>query len=149
MRDLSFENFVAPALPTDPAPEFDIDVGVDSRQYQDMHEVLLSVRVTAKCKDEISFIVELQYAGLFQIDGLEDKHVRSFLLTEAPRLLFPFVDRICSDLVRDGGLPPLSLTTPDFNLLYQQQISSNSNPVTQKVGDKLLHGECYGKAYST
>ncbi len=121
IRDLSFENFGAPALPGDAAPVFDIDVGVESRRARDMHEVMLFVQVTARREEQIAFLIELNYAGLFQVQDLDERETRRFLHTEAPRMLFPFVDRICADATRDGGLPPLALTTPDFALLYRER----------------------------
>ncbi len=126
LRDSSFENPAAPALPGDPAPAFDIDVGVDGRRRGNMHEVTLSVQVTARREEKVSFLIELHYAGLFEIDGLDEGATRRFLFTEAPRLLFPFVDRICADTTRDGGLPPLALSPPDFNLLYQSRVRSEN-----------------------
>ena len=123
IRDFSFENFGAPVLPGDTAPVFDIDVEVESRKAEEMHEVMLSVRVTARREEQITFLIELSYAGLFQISGMDESEAHRFLHTEAPRMLFPFVDRICADVTRDGGLPPLALSPPDFATLYRERAS--------------------------
>ena len=120
IRDFSFENFGAPALPGDAEPVFDITIEVENRETQDMHEVMLSVRVAAKREEQISFLIDLSYAGLFQVHGMDEPEMRRFLHVEAPRMLFPFVDRICADVTRDGGLPPLALTSPDFVELYRE-----------------------------
>ncbi|MCY4611987.1 MAG: protein-export chaperone SecB [Gammaproteobacteria bacterium] len=119
IRDFSFENFGAPALPGEADPVFDITVEVENRETRDMHEVMLSVRVAAKREEQISFLIDLSYAGLYQISGMGGPERRRFLHTEAPRMLFPFVDRICADVTRDGGLPPLALTPPDFTELAE------------------------------
>ena len=46
-----------------------------------------------------------------------------FLMIECPRLLFPFVRRIISDVTRDGGLPQLNIDTVDFLALYRQELA--------------------------
>jgi preprotein translocase subunit SecB len=46
-----------------------------------------------------------------------------FLLIECPRLMFPFVRRIISDVTRDGGFPPLNVDTVDFMALYRQELA--------------------------
>ena len=51
-----------------------------------------------------------------------------FLLIECPRMLFPFVRRIVSDVTRDGGYPPLGLDTIDFLALYRQQLAQRAAP---------------------
>jgi preprotein translocase subunit SecB len=45
-----------------------------------------------------------------------------FLLIECPRMIFPFVRRIVSDVTRDGGFPPLNLETIDFLALYRNEL---------------------------
>ena len=53
---------------------------------------------------------------------MADDQLHPFLLIECPRLLFPFVRRIISDVTRDGGFPPLNVDTVDFLALYRQEL---------------------------
>jgi preprotein translocase subunit SecB len=46
-----------------------------------------------------------------------------FLLIECPRMLFPFLRRVVSDVTRDGGFPPLNLETIDFLALYRSEMT--------------------------
>lgn len=46
-----------------------------------------------------------------------------YLLIECPRLIFPFVRRIVSDVTRDGGFPPINLDMIDFVALYRQELA--------------------------
>ena len=55
-----------------------------------------------------------------------------FLLIECPRLVFPFVRRIISDVTRDGGFPPLNIDTVDFVNLYRQELARRAQ-ATQAV----------------
>ncbi len=121
IRDLSFENPGAPAAPDKDDLSLDVSVQVDSRHLDAFHEVALTVDVTASDGDRIVFLVELVYAALFELIDLDETARHRFLLCEAPRILFPWVDRIIADLARDGGLPTLNLNPPDFATLHEQQ----------------------------
>jgi preprotein translocase subunit SecB len=59
---------------------------------------------------------------LFLVTGVPDEQLHPFLLIECPRMLFPFLRRIVSDVTRDGGFPPLNLETIDFLQLYRQEL---------------------------
>ena len=124
IRDLSFENPGAPVVPRPDDLRLDVSVRVDTRHLDDLHEVALSVTVTARDDDRVSFLVELVYAALFELRNLDQPARQTFLLAEAPRILFPWVDRIIADLARDGGLPTLNLDPPDFHSLHRHHLSS-------------------------
>ena len=53
---------------------------------------------------------------------MPEDQLHPFLLIECPRMLFPFVRRIVSDVTRDGGFPPLNLDNIDFVSLYRQEL---------------------------
>ncbi len=127
IRDLSFENPGAPAAPDKDDLRLDVSVRVDTRHLDAFHEVALTVNVTARDGDRIVFLVELVYAALFELIDLDEASSSRFLLREAPRILFPWVDRIIADLARDGGLPTLNLNPPDFATLHEQQTGTADN----------------------
>ena len=80
------------------------------------------------------FLLELDYAGVFHIENVPEDQLHPFLLIECPRMLFPFVRRIVSDVTRDGGFPAVNLDTVDFLALYRQEIArraQGSQPVVQ------------------
>ncbi|MEM8800305.1 MAG: protein-export chaperone SecB [Pseudomonadota bacterium] len=129
VKDLSFENPNAPQSlqqkPDAPKPNMDVNVNVAARKAnEEVYEVELKLTVNAKVEDTTSFVVELLYAGLFQLVNLPEQALQPFLLVEAPRLIFPFARRIVSDAVRDGGFPPLMLEPIDFAQLYRRQMES-------------------------
>ncbi len=120
VRDLSFENF---AQQPQGAPEVDVKVNIDAGRAGEVgkYEVALKLNVIAKDKKSSGhiFILELLYSGLFQLQHFPEDQLRPFLLIECPKMLFPFVRRIVSDVTRDGGLPPLNLQIIDFAELYR------------------------------
>jgi preprotein translocase subunit SecB len=119
VKDLSFEN---PSAPANPGLRPQIELGVDLQARQldrDIYEVEMKLRVAAKVEDKPSFLLELVYAGLFQLLNIPDEVRNQVLLIEAPHLLFPYARRIVSDIVRDGGMPPLMIEPIDFAALFR------------------------------
>ncbi|MBU2957199.1 protein-export chaperone SecB [Paracoccus sp. 1_MG-2023] len=129
IRDLSFENGVAQkgAPQGELAPEVSVQVSMDARKRgsENQYEVITKFRVTSKNKADGTtlFIAELDYAGVFNIEGVPQEQLHPFLMIECPRLLFPYVRRIISDLVRDGGFPPFNMDPVDFVALYRQELA--------------------------
>lgn len=129
IRDLSFENAVAQkGAPTgDVQPEITVQVSLDARKRGTEHqyEVISKFRVTSKNKgdNQTLFLAELDYGGVFHIEGVPEEQLHPFLMIECPRMLFPFVRRIISDLTRDGGFPPFNMEPVDFVALYRQELA--------------------------
>ncbi|KGM47100.1 protein-export chaperone SecB [Pseudooceanicola atlanticus] len=127
VRDMSFENILAQKPGTGSVqPDVKVQVALDAkkREQENQYEVMmkLTVKSVAKETEDALFIMELEYAGLFHIEGVSDDQLHPFLLIECPRMLFPFVRRIVSDVTRDGGFPPLNLENIDFVQLYRQEL---------------------------
>ena len=129
IRDMSFENIVAQkGLSTsDIVPEMQMTVSLDARKrsVEHQYELVSKYRVTSKNKnnDDMLFLLELEYAGIFHVEGVPEDQLHPFLLIECPRMLFPFVRRIVSDMTSDGGFPAVNLETVDFVALYRQQLA--------------------------
>ena len=127
IRDMSFENILArKPVEGEVQPDIQVQVSLDGRKRGDgnQYEVISKFNITSKNKgsDATLFLLELEYGGLFQIENVPDEQLHPFLLIECPRMLFPFVRRIVSDVTRDGGFPPLNLDNIDFVGLYRQQL---------------------------
>ena len=127
VKDLSFENPNSPHVyQRENAPQIDVQFNIGVNQVgDDVHEVLLKIEARAEHDGQVTFLVDLTYAGLFQLRNLPQEHLQPFLLGEAPRLLFPFARRVLADAVRDGGFAPLLLDPLDFNAMYQQQLQQH------------------------
>ena len=126
VRDLSFENILSQkGVDGEVNPEIQVNVNIDAkkRTTEKQFEVIIKLRVDSKTKgtDNVLFVLELDYGGLFQIENVPDDQLHPFLLIECPRMLFPFLRRIVSDITRDGGFPPLNLENIDFLKLYRQE----------------------------
>jgi preprotein translocase subunit SecB len=128
IRDLSFENALAQkGVQGEVVPEVQVVVNLDARKrtVEHQYEVLLKFRVTSRNKSggETLFLLELEYGGVFHIENVPEPQLHPFLMIECPRLLFPFVRRIVSDITRDGGFPPVNLDVVDFVALYRSELA--------------------------
>ena len=162
IKDLSFEVPNAPeiyaTLRSQPAVAINLDVQARALQEgQNVYEVVLAVKADARETPQTPgsgqngaaqngagqpaatpgegrpvFIVELQYAGVFTLNGVPPEAVEPLLLIECPRLLFPFARSVLSDVTREGGFPPVLLQPIDFVGLWQsrRQAAGNAPQVT-------------------
>ena len=140
IRDLSFENImVQKGVTGEVAPEVSVQVGLDAkkRPQDGQFEVISKYSVTSKNKGggETLFVLEIDYAGLFQIENVPDEQLHPFLMIECPRMLFPFVRRLVSDLTREGGFPPLNMDTVDFVALYRQMVQQKMAEAKQETAN--------------
>jgi preprotein translocase subunit SecB len=137
IRDMSFENIAAQkSLNSTVQPDIQVQVALDARkrEAEDQYDVVMKLKVESKTKDDTPssiFLLELEYGGIFKVENVAQEQLHPFLLIECPRMLFPFVRRIVSDVTRDGGYPPLNLDTIDFLALYRQQLAQRA--ATQKA----------------
>ena len=140
VRDLSFENILAQkGVDGELNPEIQVNVNIDAkkRTTEKQFDVIVKLRVDSKSKntDNILFVLELDYGGVFQIENVPDDQLHPYLLIECPRMLFPFLRRIVSDITRDGGFPPLNLENIDFLKLYRQEIERRKQEDKEATSD--------------
>ncbi|WP_102223919.1 protein-export chaperone SecB [Acidimangrovimonas sediminis] len=130
IRDLSFENVVAQKgfEGGEITPDIQVQVSLDARKrpVDDQYEVVMKFQITSKNEENQAnlFLLEVEYGGIFLIQGVPEDQLHPFLLIECPRQLFPYVRRIVGDLTNDGGFPQLNLDNIDFVELYRQQMAA-------------------------
>lgn len=128
IRDMSFENVMAQkGVGADVQPDVSVQVALDAkkRQAENQYEVMTKLNIESKDKEGnvVLFVLELEYVGIFNISGIPEDQLHPFLLIECPRMLFPFLRRIVSDVTRDGGFPPLNLDNIDFVAIYRNELA--------------------------
>jgi preprotein translocase subunit SecB len=102
-------------------PDVSVHIDVNVQPLQDKtYEVVLIVKADCKLDNQVAFLVELSYGGVFTLRANNDQ-IEPMLLIECPRLLFPFARNIVADATRDAGFPPVLLSPVDFMALYNQQ----------------------------
>ena len=127
IRDMSFENILAQkGIKGEVQPEINVQVNIDGnkRPIEHQYEVIIKTKILSKTKEkgEPMFLLEVEYGGVFHVENLPDEQLHPYLMIECPRMIFPFLRRIVSDVTRDGGFPPLNLDTIDFMALYRNEV---------------------------
>jgi len=123
LKDVSFETPGVPAVFTEQwAPNVDVQLNSTAHALKGDtdFEVELTVTVTAKKDDANVYLIEVKYAGVFSLSGMENEE-REFLLgAYCPNLLFPYVRETLSTLAAKGTFPQLLLQPINFDALFQQ-----------------------------
>lgn len=142
VKDLSFENPNSPnALRGSEAPQMDVNIGVDARKLEDdkikdLYEVIVNVRAVAERGNDAVFIAEMQYGMTVSLHNVPEDQHHPMLLIEIPRLAFPYVRQILSDVTIQGGFPPLLLNPVDFHALYVERFKDEIAASQQKAKDQ-------------
>ncbi|MCD9147059.1 protein-export chaperone SecB [Pseudophaeobacter flagellatus] len=128
IRDMSFENVMAQnGAGGEVQPDVNVAVNLDAkkRSVENQYEVMTKLNIESKNKEggDVLFVLELEYVGVFNITGVPEDQLHPFLLIECPRMTFPFLRRIVSDVTRDGGFPPLNLDNIDFVAIYRNELA--------------------------
>ncbi len=143
IRDLSFENVVSQKglQGGEVQPDIQVQVSLDARKraVDHQYEIISKFKIQSrnKANNDALFLMELEYAGIFHVENVPDEQMHPFLLIECPRMLFPFVRRIVSDMTRDGGFPMLNLDTVDFLALYRQELARRAEAQAAQPAPQL------------
>jgi preprotein translocase subunit SecB len=124
VKDISFEAPAAPKIfQTEWQPQMTLDLNTTSTVLdQHIHEVVLTVTVTVKNKEETAFIAEVKHAGIFTIQGFTAEQEHHFLGSFCPSILYPYAREVVTDLVSRGSFPQLILAPVNFDALYAQHL---------------------------
>lgn len=74
----------------------------------------------AESGERVGVIIEVQQAGVFRVEGVDDAALRHVLAVACPDILFPYVREAVDNLAVRGTLPPFMLTPVDFGAMYAE-----------------------------
>jgi preprotein translocase subunit SecB len=132
LKDASFE------LPGGPSvflqsgqPAIEVQMGLSHgslNNEQGLHEVVLSITVSAKLENKTLFLAEVQQAGIFRIKGVPADLLTRVLEINCPTVLLPFAREAVSDFIGKGGFPPVLINPVNFEALYEQKLAASKAP---------------------
>jgi len=125
LKDFSFESPQSPAVfrAEDWAPKTNLNLRSQHTPVEgDFHEVILTITIEAKDKDEEKtlFLVELHQAGLFDISGYSQDEFGVLVGSFCPNILFPYARESIASVIQKGGFPEFVLQPINFDALYMQ-----------------------------
>ena len=134
IRDLSFENIAAQKnVGENIQPQIEVGVKLDAQKMgETRYMVVMKMNVASKDKETQVFLLEIDYAGVFHVEGFTPEQLHPFLMIEAPRLMFPFVRQIVRNITTEGGYPPLNIDTIDFLALYRQELTRQAEAMKEQ-----------------
>lgn len=123
-KDVSFE---VPNSPTIFQEQGQADVKMSLSQRMDalgddLHEVVLTVTITATLGEKTAYLAEVAQCGIFLMKGFPEQAMHAVVNTMCPNTLFPYARANISELVVQGGFPSITLQPVNFEQLYAQRI---------------------------
>jgi len=142
VKDVSFELPNAPEIfQEDGQVEIKMNLAQKVEVLADgIHEVALTVTVTATLGEKTAYLAEVQQAGIFAINGLNEQATHAAINTLCPHTLFPYARRAITDMVADGGFPPLVLQPLNFDQIYAQRMQEAQQAQTSAAEDMEVQG---------
>ena len=122
LRDLSFESPRAPGVfASEWKPQFRIELDTRANPLEDgRFEVVLTLTLEATSGESVLFVVELQQAGIFRIEEMDEEKRREALGVVCPDVLFPYARETVDALLVKGSFPPFILAPVNFDTLYAE-----------------------------
>jgi preprotein translocase subunit SecB len=119
LKDCSFEAPQGPRVSGEWNPQIGLDLNTAVNRIEgDLHEVLLTVTVSAKAGEQTVFLAEVKQAGAFTMQNLSEPDFRRAAGVLCPGVLFPYARAVVSHLVSQGGFPQLLLPPVNFEALF-------------------------------
>ncbi len=138
LKDFSFETPSSPEIFTEKwEPEVNIELQTAGKPLMDnVHEVVLTVTVTAKLGEKTAYLVEVHQAGIFTVTGFEGNEQAHMIGSFCPNILFPYAREAISDVVSKGGFPQILLAPVNFDALFSQHMQQQGQ---KTVAEEPIH----------
>lgn len=137
VKDLSLEVPGSPGVfKQKEAPQIEIAMNNSAQKVEEgFFEIVVKATVTAKVKDEITFLVEASQAAIFQIRNVDGENLDMTLGITAPNIVYPYLRETISQSISRAGFPPVILQPMNFEAIYRarkkEQESAQANEATK------------------
>ena len=92
-----------------------------------LYEVILKLGVTVKTDDDVAFLVEIQQAGVFVLQGFDEQTIEHILGSMCPNILFPYARETIDSLAVKASFPAPMLAPIDFEAFMEQRKKPETN----------------------
>ena len=133
VKDASFEAPSAPAIfQEDGQSQLQLNMAQKVANIgENVYEVVLTVTLTCTAGEKTAYLAEVHQAGIFGINGFDQRALEAVLGTYCPNVLFPYARQMISDLVQNGGFPPYFLQPINFEQIYAEQLRRRAEQAEQ------------------
>lgn len=125
VKDMSFEAPNSPELfqVQNWQPQIEVQLNTQAKKLADnLHEVVMTITVTAKLEDKVAYLVEVAQAGVFAVVNFPEDQVQYLMGAYCPAILFPYARQVIAEAIMNGGFPVLHLAPMNFEALHAQQM---------------------------
>ena len=133
LKDASFESPNSPSVfETSWKPDLKVDINTKASSLsENRHEVVLRITIDAATKGRKSgFIIEIQQAGVFAIEGVFGDDLRKVLGVTCPTTLFPYLRECVDSLITKGGFPAINLAPINFEMVFLEALKRSQQKQT-------------------
>lgn len=122
IKDSAFESPDTPQAASNSLdPQVEFTMSCRSRRLENNeYEVVLQIAVKVTKSGDLVFLAEIQQAGLFEIDGINENALEQVLNITCPKVLFPYGREAIDALIIKGGFPPVLIANVNFEAAYAQ-----------------------------
>jgi preprotein translocase subunit SecB len=134
LKDSSFEAPNSPAVFTtgEWRPTVQLNINTSTNDLgEGAVESVLKITAEAKQGDKTAFLIEVQQAGVFFLQGLEPADMQRALMVFCPQQLYPFAREVVADLSGKGGFPALQLQPVNFDAIAAEAIRQQAEKADQ------------------
>ena len=141
IKDVSFESPVSPEVFRKQwKPDIKMEMNAANAKIDEhLFEVVLTITITANLEEETAFLVEVQQAGIFEIQSNSEEEMKRALGSFCPNILFPYARETIDNLVTRGGFPPLMLAPVNFDVLFLQAQQNAASETAAKPASTTEH----------
>ncbi len=143
VKDVSFESPNSPMVFQEQwKPQVNMDLNTSHNKISDtQYEVVLSITITAKLDEKVAYLVEIQQAGVFLLNGFPDTQVPPMLGAYCPNLLFPYAREAIDTVVTKGSFPALMLAPVNFDAIFAQAVKRKQQEQGEQEGETAPEGQ--------
>jgi preprotein translocase subunit SecB len=122
LKDVSFETPNSPdVFRQEWKPENNLNINTGVKQLEEgTYEVTLTLTLTTKVGENTAYLIEVQQAGIFTLNGFSEQEKAPMLGAYIPNTLFPYAREAISDLITKGSFPQMVLQPVNFDALFMQ-----------------------------
>jgi len=135
IKDISLEIPNAPKIFLNrEQPSIELNISFNSTELDPgVYQTTLHAVVNAKIGVEQMFLIEIDQAGIFQMQNIPSDQLQLLHNIECPNILFPYLRELVSDLTTRAGFLPVVLAPVNFAYLYQQKQQAEANATSNTI----------------
>ncbi len=100
---------------------FNLNIDVENQEHNDdTLLVTLRVNLVGSLNEKNIFVLELDYCGVFKMPHVSQEIMEKQIKVECPKMLFPYVRRIISQIMVESGLPNVDIKNINFFEMYKE-----------------------------